>query len=192
VSAHGLIRFVIPVAAVMLLTASIVAVQYSRAHRTLYPLRKSDRVSNIVKMVLCPPVAIRAGDILSIEAMSRFHPVVLGNLLLGADASDFFRTLIRDLQYPLRHDHADAQCLSIVAWFVTTERNAIADFLKTECSTTFDALLIPPVWDGISTAYCPRCLCQFMVSAGECPDCPGVTMLPMSDGQKQEAIHEQR
>jgi len=179
VNTYGLMRFVIPVAAIMFLAASIIALQYSQAFKTLFPLRNSDRISGIVKMVLCPPTAIRAGDLLTLEAMSRFHPVLIGTLLLGGEVTGFLRTVIRDLQYPLRQDHTDVQCLSIVSWFAAMERQAISDFLRNELSTSYESLLTSPVWDGISTAYCPRCSCQFTVSAGECPDCPGVSLLRM-------------
>ena len=179
INKYGLDWFIIPVAVVMLLTASLIAVQFALAHRRLYPVKTHERVSNIVKMVLCPPVAIRAGDILALESIAEFHPIVIGHLLLGPKAVEFYRPLIRDMHFPLRHEHKCEQGYSIVAWQSNAERDAIEKFLKTECALTINDLLLPPQWDGVSKTYCPRCLCQLMVNSGECPDCQGVSLLPL-------------
>jgi hypothetical protein len=185
-SIYGFIRFFIPVVAAMLFSASLVAVQYARAHKRLYPMKKSERIGNIVKMVLCPPLAIRAADLLSLEAISCFHPILVGTLLLGNDTPVFHHSLIRDLQYPLQHNHTDPQTLSIVSWYSAVERDAVTNFLKLECSTTFDDFFTPPLWDEFSTVYCPRCSCQFAGSVGDCPDCPGVGTLPISETKQTE------
>ncbi len=38
-------------------------------------------------------------------------------------------------------------------------------------------LLAPTQREENSISYCPRCQCQFVVSAVECPDCPGVGLV---------------
>jgi len=174
----GLDWFIIPVAVVMLLFASLIAAQYAWAHRRLYPVRTHDRVSNIVKMALCPPAAIRAGDLLTLASLTEFHPIVIGHLLLGPRAVEFYRPLIRDLHFPLGHNHKSDQVLSILAWQSNAECDSIETFLKTECALTINDFLLPPHWDGVSKAYCPRCLCQLIVNTGECPDCQGVSLQP--------------
>lgn len=188
----GFGRFLIPVVMIMLLSACLVAVQYARAHKRLYPLKKSERVGNIVKMVLCPPVAIRAGDLLSLESLSCFHPILIGSLVLSAEVAQFYRPLIRDIQHPLKNNRTETQARSIVSWYSTVERDVVERFLKLECSTTFDDFLAPPLWDEISMSYCPRCSCQFSLLSGECPDCPGVETLPMADAKHRKERHEQR
>lgn len=180
VSAYGLIRFVIPVALLMLVAASITAFQYFRAHRKLYLVRKGERVSNTVKMVLCPPVAIRAADLLSLESLSVFSPAILAAVLLEPVAADFLRPVIRDLQNPLRHEQTDPDTLSIASWYAALQRDAITNLLKSEALPPFDNFLLPPECDGSSTTYCPRCACQFTVLSGECPDCPGVILQSFS------------
>ena len=115
VSTYGLTLFVIPVAIVMLLTATFVSMQYSHTYLKLYKLKKSELISSIAKMVLCPPVAIRAPSQLSLESMSSFHPVVIANLFLGDQASLFYGPLIRDLYHPLQNQFADAKASSIVS-----------------------------------------------------------------------------
>ena len=184
-----LVLYILPVAAVMWLTVPIVAVQYYRSHKTLYPSRRWERVMNVIQMALCPPVAIRTCDLLSLDAMSRFHPVLTGSLLLGDNAVSFYGPIVRDLQHPLSCGRNDSATLEVASWHASAERTAIAAFLKTEQPSAFEACLTPPAWDKISTSYCPRCLCQFTVSSGECPDCPGVGILPVSDVQKKEQAH---
>jgi len=189
---YGLSNLVIPVAASMFLMATVTACHYAWAHRKLYPLSRNERWSNVVKMVLCPPVAIRAGDLLSVEAVVGFHPVVIAHILLGDNAVNLFRKISRDLHYQLRHGHTDANAIEIATWFATAERNAIGAYLKKECGITFSDLLIPPVWDGVATAYCPRCSAQFSVSDGECPDCPAVLKIQFPENQRLESTHEQQ
>jgi len=190
VSAYGLIRFVIPVAVVMLLSALFISVIYFRGHKTLFQSQPYDRLSNVVKMILCPPVAIRAADRLTLNAMSRFHPVLLANLLLGSDSLAFARAVIRDLKHPIQHDLTDPRAVSIVSWHAACELDVCTKFLEAQHSTILDELLSPPSWDGVSSAYCPRCSCQFATRLGECPDCPGVELLPFSVAQTSEATHE--
>lgn len=184
-----LIWYILPVAAIMWLAVPIVAVQYYRAHRKLYPERRSDRVMNVIQMVLCPPVAIRACDLLSIDAMSRFHPVLTASLLLGDDAAAFYGPAIRDLRYPLKCGKSADKAADVASWYANAELEATAGFLKTERPAALEACFTPPPWDGVSTSYCPRCLCQFTVGTGDCPDCPGVGVVPISDLQRKGAPH---
>lgn len=180
VSAYGLNRFVIPVAVVMLLSALFLSFTYFRAHKTLCPSQSHDRLSNVVKMILCPPVGIRAADFLTLNAMSRFHPVLLADLLLGSESAAFTRAVISDLKHPIRHDLTDPRALSIVSWHTACELDICMKFLEAQNPTILNDLLAPPSWDGVSSTYCPRCSCQFVTRSGECPDCPGVELLPFS------------
>jgi len=190
VSAYGHTLFVIPVAIVMLLSALFISATYFRAHKALYLSQSHERLSNVVKMIFCPPTAIRAVDLLTLNAMSRFHPVLLASLLLGSDSLAFARVVISDLKHPIRHDLTDPRALSIVSWHAAYELDACTKFLEGQYSTTLDVLLAPPSWNGVSSAYCPRCSCQFATHSGECTDCPGVELLPFSVAQTSEETHE--
>ena len=190
VSAYGLSRFVIPVAIIMLLSAVLVSIKYFRAHKTLYPAQSHERLTNLVKMILCPPAAIRAVDLLTLDAMVRFHPLVLAHLLLRSDSLSFARVVISDLKYPIRNDLTDPQALSVVSWHAACELDACTKFLESQNVTILHDLLAPPAWDGVSSTYCPRCSCQFATCSSECPDCPGVELLPFSVAQTSAATHE--
>jgi len=189
VSAYGLTRLIIPVAVVMLLSALLISVQYFINHKTIFPAQSHERLSNVVKMILCPPVAIRAADLLTLKAMSRFHPLLLANILLGSHSIEFERAVISDLKHPIRHDLTDSRAQSIVSWHASCELDICRKFFKEQYSETLEEFLTPPAWDGISSAYCPRCSCQFAMRSGECPDCPGVELLPFSVAHLSEATH---
>lgn len=178
---YGLIRSIIPVAIVMLICALFISVSYFYAHKVLYHSLSNDRLVNFVKMILCPPAAIRAADLLTLHAMSRFHPVLLANIILGSHNEAFTRAVIKDMHYPIRHDLTDPVALSIVSWHSACEINACKNFLEAEDSTAFRDFLVLPDRDGVSSAYCPRCSCQFENRLDECPDCPGVKLLLFSD-----------
>lgn len=180
-STYGLIGSIIPVAIVMLICALFISISYLYVHKVLYPSLSNDRLVNFVKMILCPPAAIRATDLLTLHAMSRFHPVLLANIILGSHNEAFTRAVIKDMQYPIRHDLTDPVALSIVSWHAACEIDACKNFLEAENFAVFRDFPVLPDRDGDSSAYCPRCSCQFENRLDECPDCPGVKPLLFSD-----------
>ena len=178
VISYGITPLIIPIAVVMILAASAVALQYYYAHKRLYPTQMNKRLGSVFKMILCPPSAIRAGDLLTIDAMTCFHPVLIGDILLDSHREKFFEPILRDLQNPLLHQHTDPESLTIVSWHATSEITAIDKLLKMNNKSMLDYCVAPQQQDSASTTYCPRCICQFTVPAGECPDCPGVSLIP--------------
>jgi hypothetical protein len=189
---YGLHWFVIPAGLMMLLAASLIAVQYFRAHEHIDPFRKSERLRNALQMFLCPPAAIRATDRLSVDAMVQFHPVLLAAHFLGPRAPDFIAKVIRDLEHPLRCNITDPQAISIALWYAGAQRDAIAEFLRTSRFSTISHFLDAPKWDGVSATYCPRCFGQFTVQSGECSDCPGVNLATISTAIRTEENYVRR
>lgn len=190
VNLYGLNRLIIPAAIIMFVTALFISAYYWHVHKIFYPSQLLERISNTARMILCPPTAIRAADFMTLKGMSQYHPLLLARLFLGSDSLTFARTVISDLNYPLRHEIMDSRALAIISWHRTNELDACIKFLNKEYSITFDELLVPPSWDGVSSTYCPRCSCQFAAQSGECPDCPGVELVPFSHAQKLGKTHE--
>jgi hypothetical protein len=126
-----------------------------------------------VKMILCPPVSIRASDILTKNLLAEYSPIVLASILPGAHEPQFVRGVILDLQHPLGHEVSDEAAVQTITWMAHEQLNVCLDqkYLKPE------ELLAPAQREENAIAYCPRCRCQFVVSAGECPDCPGVALV---------------
>jgi hypothetical protein len=169
-SIYGLMTFIIPVAVVMVALAVEIAILFHRVHKKLYPAESSERLENVVKMILCPPVAIRAADILTKNLLAEFSPIVLASVLPGSDQQQFVRSVVLDLKYPLKQELSDANAVEVVTWTANEALNACLG-LKPE------DLLAPAQPEQNSLSYCPRCRCQFVVAGGECSDCPGVKLV---------------
>ena len=162
----GLIKLIVPVAIVMVFLAVEIAVLFRRAHRQLYPAESSERLESMVKMVLCPPVAIRAADVLTKNSLAEFSPIVLAEVLAGDNERQFVRSVILDLKYPLKHELSDASAVETITW-AANERLRVCERY----------VLAPIQPEENSMSYCPRCECQFVAAADECPDCPGVRVI---------------
>ena len=169
-SVFDLMSLIIPVAVVMVILAVLTGIMFYRAHKRLFPAEGSERFENVVKMILCPPVSIRAADILTKNLLAQYSPIVLASVLPGSSEQQFVRSVILDLKHPLRHEVSDADAEETIAWTAKEQLNACLHYLKPE------ELLAPRQREENSIAYCPRCRCQYVVSERECPDCPGVEL----------------
>jgi hypothetical protein len=173
----GSTPLIIPVAVVMVALAIEIAILFRRAHKKLYPSESSERLESLVKMILCPPVAIRAVDILTKNLLSEYSPIVLASVLAGAGEQQFVRGVILDLQHPLKHEVSDETAARTIAWLAEEQRNVCMEQVKAGRYLKQEDLVAPTQREENSISYCPRCHCQFVVSAGECPDCPGVQLV---------------
>jgi hypothetical protein len=167
----GLMSLIIPVAVVMVILAVLTGIMFYRAHKQLFPSEGSERFENVVKMILCPPVSIRAADILSRNLLADYSPVVLASVLAKSDAQQFVRAIILDLQHPLKHEVSDETAAQTMHWAVAEQLKSCLSYLQPE------DLLAPSVREKDSISYCPRCRCQYVISATDCPDCPGVALV---------------
>jgi hypothetical protein len=165
-SFFGLMTLVIPVAIVMVALAVEIAILFRRAHRKLYPAESAERLESLVKMILCPPVAIRAADTLTKNLLAEFSPVVLAEVLTGSGERQFVRSVILDLQHPLKHELSDPSAVETITWAVNEQSKICERYV-----------LAPIQGEENSISYCPRCECQFVVAEVECPDCPGVRLV---------------
>jgi hypothetical protein len=181
VTTLGLLRTIIPVAVGMILFAVQISLMFYRAHKALYPREISERWENLIKMIVCPPVAIRAVDVITKHALSEYSPVVLGDLFSGSAAQQFVRRFILDLQHPLAYEAPNATSQEIIAWAAGAQLTSCFEYLTRWSSLTEEEVLAPPQRDGNSISYCPRCGGQFLVRSDGCPDCPGVGLREFSD-----------
>jgi hypothetical protein len=177
VSSFGLLRLKTPVAAVMVMLAVLIGILFYRAHKQLFPAESSERFENLVKMILCPPVSIRAPDIITRNLLAEYSPIVVASLLTGSNEQQFVRAFILDLQHPLKHEVSDETAEKTIAWTAAEQLNICLDRVKAGDYLKPEDLLAPAQREGNSISYCPRCRCQFVVSAIECPDCPGVALV---------------
>ena len=172
----GLSPLIIPVAVVMVALAVLIAIMFHRAHKKLYPAESSERLESLVKMILCPPVSIRAADILTRNLLAQYSPIVLASVLLGSGEPQFVRSVILDLKHSLRHEVVDETAEQTITWTANEQLKVCLDQVKKGRYLKPEDLLAPSQREGNSVSYCPRCHCQFLVSEGECSDCPGVKL----------------
>ena len=176
VSSFGLMGLIIPVAAVMVILAVLIGILFYRAHKQLFPAESSERFENLVKMILCPPVSMRAPDILTRNLLAEFSPIVFASLLTGSSEQQFMRAFILDLQHPLKHEVSDEAAEKTILWTAAEQLNVCLEQVKAGRYLKPEELSAPTQREENSISYCPRCRCQFVVSAVECPDCPGVVL----------------
>ena len=64
-----------------------------------------------------------------------------------------------------------------ITWTAKEQLNVCLDQVKKGRYLKPEELLAPTQREENSISYCPRCRYQFVVIAGECPDCPGVQLV---------------
>jgi hypothetical protein len=191
INVYGLPRLIVPTAFMIIAFAIQITVMFYFAHRELYPKETQERIINALKMVLCPPVSIRATDLLTKNLLSDYSPMVLASVLPGTQSRNFMRAFILDLQHPLAYEATDPLASTIVSTAAAGQLSLSLEHIKCAYPSDVQALLGPPRRNGNSSFYCPRCAEQFLKSAGPCPDCPGVELLPFtesSDAELSEAL----
>jgi len=177
VSVFGLMPLIIPVAGVMVILAVLTGIMFYRAHKLLFPAEGSERFENLVKMILCPPVSIRAADILTRNLLADYSPIVLASVLAGAGEQQFVRAFVLDLQHPLKHEISDETAEQTMRWTVAEQLNICLEQIGQGRYLKPEDLLAPSVRERDSISYCPRCRYQYVVSETDCPDCPGVELV---------------
>lgn len=144
-----------------------------RRHATLYPDRQAERRAGVMVMALTPMAAIRAHDLLTRHALSRFHPLAVARAVCGADRfREFAQDVLRDLTYPGRRDADENRAAASAADFMRERlRQACESMLHRVGCEPAELLAAPAPGDERSLSYCPRCRGQFYLEAGECTAC---------------------
>jgi hypothetical protein len=186
VTIYGLETLIIPIAVAMVLLAAQIAFVFWRAHRKFYPTESQERLENVAKMILCPPVSLRAADVLTKNLLSEFSPVAVASVLAGPGEQQFVRGFVLDLRHPLKHEITDQKAAETISWM--NERQLSSCLTLVERIDRFRGFLDPTEREGDSVAYCPRCGVQFVVEEGECPDCPGVELALFSDQREEVTL----
>jgi hypothetical protein len=160
----------------MVILAVLIGILFYRSHKQFFPGEPSERFESLAKMILCPPVSIRAPDLLTRNLLAHYSPVVVAELLAGAAEQQFVRAFILDLRHPLGHEVADDAAEQTMRWTAAEQLNVCLEQIKSGRYLKPAELEAPVEREENSISYCPRCRCQFVVGDGECPDCPGVEL----------------
>ncbi|HEY2951814.1 MAG TPA: hypothetical protein VGK40_04475 [Verrucomicrobiae bacterium] len=167
----------------MLAQTISIAILFQRAHRSLYPDGREERFTPFLTMLLAPPTAIRAGDILSCHLLEHFHPLAVARVLCAPDQfKDFARQILLDLRFPMLPvcPTIEPGPVETERWFRAFHQEAVEKF-ATRSGLKLDELLKPPEPSEPSNlSYCPRCHAQFVTREGTCADCGGRALVPFT------------
>jgi hypothetical protein len=157
------------------------AVLFHRVHKRFYPAAEDDRFTHTFITLLSPATTIRAHDVLSRPLFETFHPLALARVLCSEpEFRTYARAWWRQIAFPSLPacPRPEAVAQAAEAHWRGVLQEAMEKFLN-QSGLNRDALAQPPApLDGTSRSYCPRCLAQFTVASGDCPDCGG---LPLAD-----------
>jgi len=153
---------------------------FRRAHRTLYPDGAEDRFVPFLTMLLAPPTAIRARDLLGRHLMDNFHPLaVVQAFCPSAEFKALARHTLRDLHFPMLPLSASAaeDAIQTEEWFRCVVRDETEKALARAGLNRTELLAAPAVSEEVHRAYCPRCHAQFVATEAVCGDCGGRSLV---------------
>jgi hypothetical protein len=142
------------------LTAPVVVTFY-RAHRTLYPDDREDRVTRAVTMALAPVGAVRGLDAIAWDVVTGFDPLAV--TAVACDRPTFVREARR-----ARFDAKRAGDASLHSIERLIDRMNVRE-----------EVLRPVSEDPATQSYCPRCGNQYVARSGSCADCDEVSLVSL-------------
>jgi hypothetical protein len=171
--------FGILVAAGLVLSLAVLnAILFARAHRILYPEAVADRVKHAIIMCVSFPLSARSADAVLRRLFAGLPaPAVVMSLGDTKVSRAALQTWWRDLAHPLAMDALDETSKAIAEedlarerafWDAWIRQHGLEAWIETEARE----------WSEGDRSECPRCLARFLHAAGECPECPGVVLVP--------------
>lgn len=155
-----------PLLAVALTAHLAVVVAFIFADRALHRGGR-DHGARLLSIALAPPAAVRAVDVVSRDLFSGFHPVAVAAAACDeASFRDFAVRSVRALRF------GPASELSRLRPLAEDVERAVARRLGPAATW----LVAPQRESPSCRTYCPRCLQQYVVASGTCPDCAGVAL----------------
>ncbi|MCL2760579.1 MAG: hypothetical protein FWD70_02905 [Desulfuromonadales bacterium] len=150
---------------------------YYYSHSNVYPEFKGERITDIIKMGLCPPMTVRGRDYLSLHYLCSFHPVAIAFVLLPAEkAEEFAKKTLLDFNKNIT-SNSDS-----VIWHYESMKKEITAFIEKR-GIDINKLLAPPEPEAGVLSYCPACHAQYTFINGTCSECNNVNLVPY-DGEK--------
>jgi hypothetical protein len=180
----GLERALPRLLVLLVLLVAIIAWNFRRLHRRFYPQDSEARWTALMTIILFPPAAIRAGDVLFRDLFAASHPLAVCRALCTNDAfRNFAARTLREAMFPMPAASLaeDPERTACEQWFREKLTAAIRGFI-TEAGLAPGDLLAPPAKQSLQcVSYCPRCCQQFTVQAGSCADCGGLALVPLPE-----------
>lgn len=170
----------------MLAQTTTIALLFHRAHRALFPQAGEERFKRVLTMLLAPPAALRAAELLGRPLLEHFHMLAVAGLLLPPERfAALGRQFLIDLHYPMLPicPSPNPERVATEQWFRNTLLASTEQFLQ-EAGLQPENVLSPPLpGEPANRSYCPRCNTQFLREGGTCLDCGGRSLWPLSGRQ---------
>jgi hypothetical protein len=127
-----------------------------------------------LKYPFYPVAALRASADLSRRLFEPVHPVTLSASVCAPEQhSSLVAEMVSRYSYaPIGSTDPEASTISI--WFA----DLVGERIQACAGGENLKPLAPRPLNSTCLAYCPRCQCQYVRTAGMCSDCPGVPLRP--------------
>jgi hypothetical protein len=161
----------------ILLLHIICGILFLRTHNKLAPNKKSSRWESFAKMFLCPPMMIRAADVVT-DAVD--IPGDATAILMTCTDESLWKPHIQNIwrsSYPYTRASLPPEEAQAMREFAETYRTALAAELKRHKMDPA-SLDIDPATISSAESYCPRCGTLFTQQTQTCSDCDGVRLHP--------------
>jgi hypothetical protein len=160
----GLPQVWVHVLVILLAGAGVSALLFAVAWRRVFPADRNGWISDAVAIVLSPPAAITAADIVTRRSLAKYHPIsVLEVLVCDGDLVRVARLLYFGQSASGGRDNS--HLASLIEGML--ERRGLSE----------DFRAAPTPESAEMRGFCPRCLVQLLRSGGMCPDCADVPIV---------------
>jgi hypothetical protein len=150
--------------------------RFWRAHGAVYPDGSEERFTPFLTMLLAPPTAIRAHDLLARRLVEQFHPLAVAEVFCpGAPFHRLVRRVLLDLRFPMLPSapSPEATVAQTEEWFRSVFLDECERAVERAGLKPSDLTRPPARSEPDCHSYCPRCDAQFQVETGICADCGG-------------------
>ena len=162
----------------VVLIVALTAWDYHRTNLELFPTSSVSQWRAIASILLSPPAAMHATKYLARDLGRDCHPLALA---AARCSKEDYRTLaswvLRDLRFPRETgEPGDILAADCTDWFARQLGSAVSSLLRNSGQEPEELLAPPSRESGLAQSYCPRCLSQFVIPGGLCPDCGGIPL----------------
>ena len=163
---------------VLLLNMLLIAWDFRRVARELFPKTGEGHWKAIMTIILSPPAALHPTKHLALDFGRDCHPLALAAARCSeTDFRELASWVLRDTMFaPEMGESTDRQAEDCAKWFRQRFQNAVSSLLSYKGYRPEGLIAPPPRESERVQAYCPRCLCQFVIPEGICRDCGEISL----------------
>ena len=167
-----------------------IAILFRRSHKAMLPLADEERFTHFLIMLMAPPTAIRAHDVLARHLLENFHPLAVARELCPSKTfKKFARAVLVDLRFPMLPVCPSNQANTVATeeWFRSALLDTVEKFVASAELSTSELTAPALAADAENRSYCPRCEAQFITLGGVCVDCGGRPLKPFLSPRSEPA-----